>query len=1043
MNQEISFLGYSTVPSDHESTDGELAAAINIIPEDGAMRPISTPKLKFALGSGYRLFIHKSGIVTNYLAYIPENGTSIRWIGSEPGGKFTVDKQQEISMPNKLGKIISIAAVGYMIMVSTETDLYYIRFNANKRHYIFLGSKLPEIDLDFALKLNFAISDTQAKDFEVIVGNESGDTTTIDEDWLILYATSFNASYANGMLRREFCDPGSNPHLISTQHIPFDSAVVLKKDVEYRFKFDNFLHQNGLAIQIWGYRNGSTVREVITGGGYEGATAGTYEWTKTITDEWHDISLRVAFLWNQDPNHSNCATRGNLTIYKGIDNTDTGSHEVSHYIEYTSDSHNAIMGAVNKFVNEQITEKCRFIYPFFVRYAIQLFDGSYARLSEPILMVPNSGYAPAVQYSKHYKLGTRLIMTAFAADLRYKLQKSISEDWQDIISGIDIFVSLPIWAYDQGQNYDGSKNYLQFHTNIESYGFGRVYIDNVPCEPSQNEYSLRSLADYIERYATNILQHNYVEIAPRSKGDILDDVKSCSNFYKIASLSIEEINNNTSEFADIELEKGVIPTLATREALKDDILPYVGFKNACLKEFNSRLHICHSAVILPPPSSTAKCFNHLTPPADYDTLWVDVVLATEDGRKLTQRSHDVDLLSGPWFFYPDSRATSATFTFIKDAKVKAQATVSLKRHNMLNGVYWLSPDGFLGSLPITPCFSYSIPDPDNTISALSAIYVSEANCPFIFKASSVVSVGAQEVFALSNAAKALSQGQFGEFPLYAFSSEGIWALSTNAIGTYSAVQPIVRDETLNIDSITQIDSAVLFASQRGIMLLSGSQTQCISDQIFNDHPFNVMDLPKMNMLHEMLHSDNCIPTAPFSDFILSCQMLYDYPHQRIIIYNPNHHYAYVYSLKSKAWGMMQARWRHNVNSYPEAYVIDQDDNLLDFSSKTTSPQDNQPPIPALLVTRPLKLDLPHILKTIDTVIQRGNFQKGHVQSVLYGSRDLTNWHLIWSSRDHYLRGFRGTPYKYFRIALLCHLQPQESIQGATIQFNPRQTNQPR
>ena len=57
--------------------------------------------------------------------------------------------------------------------------------------------------------------------------------------------------------------------------------------------------------------------------------------------------------------------------------------------------------------------------------------------------------------------------------------------------------------------------------------------------------------------------------------------------------------------------------------------------------------------------------------------------------------------------------------------------------------------------------------------------------------------------------------------------------------------------------------------------------------------------------------------------------------------------------------------------------------------------------------------------------------------------DLINWHLVWSSKDHYLRGFRGSPYKYFRIAGVATLNADENIFGASVQFSPRQANQPR
>ena len=223
------------------------------------------------------------------------------------------------------------------------------------------------------------------------------------------------------------------------------------------------------------------------------------------------------------------------------------------------------------------------------------------------------------------------------------------------------------------------------------------------------------------------------------------------------------------------------------------------------------------------------------------------------------------------------------------------------------------------------------------------------------------------------------------------------------------------------------------------MLISGSQTQCITDVINSNEPFDVLQLPGMTKLHTMLghDADSCLPTAPFLEFIAECGMLYDYVHQRVIVYNPHYTYAFVYSLKSKEWGMMYSTIEAGINSYPEALAVDHDGALLNFSSMDGEPTKG------LFVTRPLKLETPDVLKTMDTVIQRGHFKKGNVQSVLYGSRDLFNWHLVWSSKDHYLRGFRGTPYKYFRIACVTSLAKGESIFGASLQFNPRQTDQPR
>jgi hypothetical protein len=92
------------------------------------------------------------------------------------------------------------------------------------------------------------------------------------------------------------------------------------------------------------------------------------------------------------------------------------------------------------------------------------------------------------------------------------------------------------------------------------------------------------------------------------------------------------------------------------------------------------------------------------------------------------------------------------------------------------------------------------------------------------------------------------------------------------------------------------------------------------------------------------------------------------------------------------------------------------------------------------ITRPLKLDAPDVHKTITGIIQRGQFKKGHVNTMLYGSRDLDKWYPIYGSNDHILRGMRGTPYKYFRIASTFRLDKDESITGCSVDFEPRLNN---
>lgn len=1069
MNKDISYKGYTAQPSDYDCPDGDLAVSLNLLHEDGALRPLSAPSKLFNIGKDKRIFIHRAGAISNYIAYGVVSPT-ISWVGTESGGKF--ETARPISLPSGFGHIVSITAVRYILIVSTINNLFYIRFNANENQYVFLGTRLPQVSLDLALKLNFETENQYNLNLEFGSGTPgTGEDTTPDDMWDLVVTNSYRAATPASP------EHGNANHDLLTENWPLNSSsgvstgfielpnIVIKPNIEYKLQWYIMIALVNTGIILYGHRKGSSEREQIMGIIRSQTTEYFLEQTKTFTEEYTNLSYKIYV--RGYTNSSTLQTTGSVSLLSGIDNSETGSDTVSSYIKYTLESHNVIMASINKFVNEKATMKSKFIYPFFVRYAVQLYDGSYGYISSPILMVPNSGYVPAINFLKFNNEGqNRLLLSAFLADIQYRASQKIPDEWKDLFLGIDVFVSQPIWAYDQGKEYDGLTNEFKFYPTPDSISFGRSFIGAIETDPGTG-YSRRNLADYVNRYAsTSGTNTGYVKIAPRSQDDIMEDIETTSNFYKIASIGIEDINKSISQFISIDLEKEVLSGLVAREPLQDSSLQYEGFKKGYLKDYNNRLHICHSEVILRSPELLNRCFNYLSD--DWaNTCSVYVVLATEDGPKMVQVSAKGSIDS-PWFFYPDSRAYKAIFAYKEptDYRPLMFVEVELTRHTMLNGAFWHSRSFAnnlvfgSGSLPEMPS--------SNSLPALSTIYVSEANNPFVFQAVNAVAVGAQEVMAVSTAAKALSQGQFGQFPLYAFSTEGVWALSPSFTGGYTSVQPIVRDETIDIQSITQIDSAVLFASKRGIMLLSGSRADCITDSINTEYPFDPTTLAGFNKLHrllggthtgiydfdssgmnkapdilepggwdELINPCSCFPIAPFSRFLDNCRMIYDYVHQHIIVYSPSQDYAYVFSLKSKLWGMIYSNIESHFNSYPEAHAIDDQGNLVTYSDRPDSK------VKGLFLTRPLKLDTSDIHKTIDTVIQRGFFRRGNVNTVLYGSRDLINWHLVWSSKDHYLRGFSGSPYKYFRIGGIANLQPNESIHSASVQFNLKFTNKPR
>lgn len=320
----------------------------------------------------------------------------------------------------------------------------------------------------------------------------------------------------------------------------------------------------------------------------------------------------------------------------------------------------------------------------------------------------------------------------------------------------------------------------------------------------------------------------------------------------------------------------------------------------------------------------------------------------------------------------------------------------------------------------------------------SLIKVSEAENPLVFPAKNSVQVGSSVISALAANTRPISEGQFGEAPLYAFTDEGVWVLMLGGEGTYVARQPANREICSNPSGILQIDDAVLYPTNRGIMMQQGRNSICITDQL-DGYPFNFMEMKYAKQIIATNETESGeISYIRFKDYLKSADMIYDYYDNRIIVFNPNQAYAYVYSLKSKMWGTMKNVFSKRVNIYPESYATNKEGKILNVY--VDEPYFNTP---YFLCSRPLTISDKEVYKTIFTCIARGYFRKeinGKCAMVLYGSNNLFDWYLIKTSINEYLRGIAGSPYKYFRVALIGNLATNESISGLSAEFQERLQN---
>ena len=752
---------------------------------------------------------------------------------------------------------------------------------------------------------------------------------------------------------------------------------------------------------------------------------------------------------------------------------------------------NQVLAKVNRFVEEVSTNVNKFMFPFFVRYAYRMYDGSLTKHSAPILMLPctdanphvfmkgynTSGEGATESWADIYSIATELDYQALVTEE----EKTNLSNWKDLIKSVDVFISAPIYTYNQS----GKCMRFKFGSGHSAGRFvGRFTSKKGTHSGSNDKYNVEryyqgwdiSKLAYFDTMDLKTEDDTDCPIAPGfpivelpkfDDGGVDKKIRDCSSFFYLTSIAFEDLSVNDRK--KVEFEDGILKSLLNREVMTDDYQTHDTLIANRAFGYNGRLNLCGVKRKLFKGYDLAAMVAYVdghnyfkenlsfndsnfddsksNPSITYSVYTrvkvngIPYELNSRSVKKLSPDPLDIAFL-----YYPDTAAEHITYVpyegigEVWDDRESANHHV-LTPHDFLNGSYFFNLNGEYNS---RQGVLYDSSDKAIEI-APNKIYTSEVNNPFYYPLLGINTVGSGEVLGISTAAKALSQGQFGQFPLYAFTTEGVWALEVAANGAYVARQPITRDVCINPDSITQIDSAVLFATDRGIMLLSGSEAICITDILDSKEAFSIHDMPKGDFLTGEAfgkYNAGVFDRVPFKEYLQKCGMLYDYPHQRIIVFNPEQDYAYVYSLESKQWGMMISGIDHAVPSYPNALAMSRAGTpygcLWDFSKAEVSPSDR-----GLFITRPLKLGGHDILKTIDNVIQRGQFKMGHVSTVLYGSRDLMNWFVVASSKNHYLRGFRGTPYKYFRVAAICDLEPQESIYGCSVQFDVKRTNQPR
>jgi hypothetical protein len=129
---------------------------------------------------------------------------------------------------------------------------------------------------------------------------------------------------------------------------------------------------------------------------------------------------------------------------------------------------------------------------------------------------------------------------------------------------------------------------------------------------------------------------------------------------------------------------------------------------------------------------------------------------------------------------------------------------------------------------------------------------------------------------------------------------------------------------VNPDSITSIDNAVIFVTDKGVMLLQGSQVVNISPNMNGRH-YTIENTARTVIEGQEFFKD-FIPvltdSTHFMAYVREATIAYDYPGQRLVFIKKDEKYQYVYKLDTQTWHKVAygIDLLAPVNSYPECLV---------------------------------------------------------------------------------------------------------------------------
>ena len=995
------------------ASEGECDYMINLMPESGEVRNLPQMEaLDLTLAEDDRLLcVHHVGsgaASRRHLIVSDSGGTSLAWYDAEGQRTVVASFSHAVERVTPMGNVLAVST-------SEAGTTHHLVWSAEENTYLSLGGAFPRLDLQFRLR-NMYVQTFQK-------GSETG-ITLQEADFQVV--SDFTTVVAP--------TPVQTPEFRGDYSYTITPSAPLQPATTYKVECRRLTGKVLQTLRVYVCYDDQS--EVLEGGG------SVRLWDDDLTQPYavfttdaqkRAVAVRVVF----SPTNSKKTVAYTLVLLQGTA-TSTGL-----VFADTAENFNALMGVANQFVARQATKKNLFLYPFFVRYAFRLFDGSFVCPSAPCLMMPNVGLAPSVwTYGGESGKGWDTCVSAVVSQLKYRVlrQENLSA-WRPFIRSVAFAVSSPVWSYRQGAEWSAGANLVEVEradlSDDEAWGdtwsYGYFDDGDGTCSSTYLFRKYNALASGTEVYS--------LRLPSVSREQISESVAARSLFYVVRELPLSDLPSDDA-WQDVAMEEGTLESLETRQRLDDNPLTLTGRGSAVSTVYNGRLVVADTTEQLFSgylPAQLQGQSGYLVNDRSASARGVveqtkAIVRLTDDGASFRLCCHDLTgyANNGPfaWFYYPSVNAKSVVVWQLRDLSVAPRwrrAELALRPHPFLSGAYWFDtfhePDwtdwAYVSALTDPQLLEeYAMEPTTAVVRHPNKLMQSEVSNPFLFLPGQAVRIGHTSVVGLASATHALSEGQFGEFPLYAFCHDGIWALSVGSDGAFAAVHPLSRDRCLSSRAIVPTDHAVVFATDQGLKQLSGSSVKRLSDAL-EGWTADVSLLRGIDTDWDGLVVD---AGQDFNRHVGSMRMAYDYPNQLLHLYPDDAACHYVLCLQSGEFTLStdSSSPAAIVSDYPDT-IVQQGTTLLRFA-RTCSAESRR----GLLLTRPLSFaDVVGMKRLNDLrLLWQQLSDDSSARVAVFASNDRRRWWRMPSLASH--------SYRWFRIALLTRLNDWERVQSIVL-----------